>query len=77
MDTSKVILIVAIIIWIILYSIRDSINLKTYGGIFGILRTKLGLKTIEKLGKYKIWQKIGIISIPICVILGFLCFLIS
>ncbi|HII59780.1 TPA: PDZ domain-containing protein [Methanocaldococcus jannaschii] len=71
MDTSKVILIVAIIIWIILYSIRDSINLKTYGGIFGILRTKLGLKTIEKLGKYKIWQKIGIISIPICVILGF------
>ena len=70
MDTSKLILIIAIIIWLILYGIRDSINLKTYGGVFGILRTKIGMKTIEKLGKYKIWQKIGIISIPICVILG-------
>ncbi|ACV24672.1 site-2 protease family protein [Methanocaldococcus fervens] len=72
MDTSRLILIMAIIIWLILYAIRDSINLKTYGGIFGILRTKFGLKTIEKLGRYKIWQKIGIISIPICVILGFI-----
>ncbi|MEO2118064.1 MAG: site-2 protease family protein [Methanocaldococcus sp.] len=72
MDTSKFILMVAIIIWLILYAIRDSINLKTYGGVFGILRTKLGLKTIEKLGRYKIWQKIGLVSIPICVILGFL-----
>ncbi len=70
MNTSKLILFFAIIIWIILYAIRDSINLKAHMGIFGILRTKLGLKTIEKLGKYKIWQKIGIISIPICVILG-------
>ncbi len=75
MDTSKFVLIIAIIIWLILYAIRDSINLKTYGGIFGILRTKLGLKTIEKLGKYKIWQKIGIISIPICVALGFIMLL--
>ena len=75
MDTSKLILIIAIIIWLILYGIRDSINLKTYGGIFGILRTKIGMKTIEKLGRYKIWQKIGIISIPICVILGFLMLL--
>ena len=75
MDTSKFILIIAIIIWLILYGIRDSINLKTYGGIFGILRTKIGMNTIEKLGRYKIWQKIGVISIPINVILGFLMLL--
>ncbi|ACX72927.1 peptidase M50 [Methanocaldococcus vulcanius M7] len=74
MDSSKIIVIIAIIVWLILYSVRDSINLKTYGGVFGILRTKIGLKTVEKLGKYKIWRKIGIFSIPICVIIG--CFML-
>ena len=53
---------------------NDSIKLKTYYGIFGILRTSLGLKTIETVGKYKIWQKISILLIPICIIISMMTF---
>jgi membrane-associated protease RseP (regulator of RpoE activity) len=53
---------------------NDNIKLKTYYGIFGILRTSLGLKTIEIVGKYKIWQKISILLIPICIIISMATF---
>ncbi len=49
-------------------------GLKTYYGIFGILKTSLGLKTIEKIGKYKIWQKVSILLIPICIIISTITF---
>jgi membrane-associated protease RseP (regulator of RpoE activity) len=52
----------------------NNIKLKTYYGIFGILRTSLGLKTIETVGKYKIWQKISILLIPICIIISMMTF---
>ncbi|EHP84753.1 site-2 protease family protein [Methanotorris formicicus] len=73
-STSRIILIIALLIWIFLYAIRDTINLKTYFGVFGILRTKIGMKTIEKLGNYEFWKKLAILSIPICVIIGFFTF---
>ncbi len=53
-----------------MYCIREKINLKVYGGVFGILRTKIGMKVIEKFGKYKFWKKIGVYFIPICAFLG-------
>ncbi|WP_423792026.1 site-2 protease family protein [Methanocaldococcus indicus] len=68
---SKIILILAIVLWLIMYSIREKINLKVYGGIFGILKTKIGLELIDYLGKFKIWKKIGIYLVPIAGILGF------
>lgn len=53
---------------------KNSIRLKTYYGIFGILRTPWGLKTVKSIGKYKIWQKISILLIPICIIVSILTF---
>jgi len=49
-------------------------GLKTYYGIFGVLRTSWGLKTIDIIGKYNIWRKIGIFLIPICVIISIITF---
>ncbi|MBW9222137.1 site-2 protease family protein [Methanothermococcus sp. SCGC AD-155-C09] len=49
-------------------------GLKTYYGVFGILRTSWGLKTIDVIGKYSIWRKIGIFLIPICVIISIITF---
>ncbi|ADG13499.1 peptidase M50 [Methanocaldococcus infernus ME] len=66
----KYLILIFIILWLVLYTVREKTNLKVYYGIFGILRTKLGFGIIEKLGKYKFWRKIGILSIPICSILG-------
>ncbi|ENN95988.1 peptidase M50 [Methanocaldococcus villosus KIN24-T80] len=66
----KIVALIFIIIWVFLLAVREKINLKVYFGAFGILRTKIGLNVIDKLGKYKFWRKIGYISIPICVLLG-------
>ncbi|WP_457612148.1 site-2 protease family protein [Methanocaldococcus sp.] len=66
----KYILLIFVIIWVILYAIREKINLKVYYGVAGVLKTKIGLKLIDRLGKYKFWRKLGYISIPICTILG-------
>lgn len=52
----------------------NKIKLKTYYGIFGILRTSWGLKTIEIIGRYKIWQRISILLIPICIIISIATF---
>ncbi len=52
----------------------NKIKLKTYYGIFGILRTSWGLKTIETIGRYKIWQRISILLIPICIIISIATF---
>jgi len=49
-------------------------GLKTYYGVFGILRTSWGLKTIDIIGKYRIWRKIGIFLIPMCVIISIITF---
>ncbi|MBW9221001.1 site-2 protease family protein [Methanothermococcus sp. SCGC AD-155-M21] len=49
-------------------------GLKTYYGVFGILRTSWGLKTIDIIGKYSIWRKIGIFLIPMCVIISIITF---
>ncbi|WP_048057861.1 site-2 protease family protein [Methanothermococcus okinawensis] len=75
----KVILLFALL-WTILYVVygnrpnNSNTGLKTYYGIFGILRTSLGIKTISKLGKYKIWQKISILLIPICIAVSIITF---
>ena len=42
--------------------------------MFGILRTKIGMRTIEKLGSYEFWKNLAILSIPICVMIGFFTF---
>jgi len=56
------------------YKNNNNLGLKTYFGIFGILRTSLGLKLIDKIGKYRFWQKVGILLIPLCIIISILTF---
>ena len=78
--SSLTVILLFALIWTILYILynkkpnNDNVGLKTYYGIFGILRTPWGLKTIETLGKYKVWQKISILLIPICIIVSILTF---
>ena len=53
--SSSTLILIFLILWIILnlyyYKKNDEKGLKTYYGIFGILRTSWGLKVIDKLGK--------------------------
>ena len=66
------------ILWIVLnlyYRCKEDENgLKTYHGILGILRTSWGLEIIDKIGKYRFWQKIGILLIPVCVVVSIITF---
>lgn len=85
--TSTAVLLVFLIFWTVLYVVNSKkdqlgikLDLKTYMGLFGILRTQLGMKTIKKLGKYKIWQKLAYLSIPVCVVISiytFYAFIVS
>ncbi|ABR55072.1 peptidase M50 [Methanococcus vannielii SB] len=85
--TSNIVLLVFLLFWTVLYVVNYkkeqlgiNLDLKTYLGIFGILRTQLGMKTINKLGKYKIWQKLSYLAIPLCVVISiytFYAFIVS
>ncbi|MDK2790351.1 MAG: hypothetical protein PWP15_858 [Methanothermococcus sp.] len=79
--SSTTVLLLFIVIWTILYLInlkKDklnvNLNLQTYIGIFGILRTQVGMKIIKKVGKYPIWQKLAIACIPICILISIFTF---
>jgi len=79
--TSTAVLLFFLIFWTVLYIINHNkdklginLDLKTYMGIFGILRTQIGMNTINKLGKYKIWQKLAYLSIPVCVVISIYTF---
>ncbi|MBA2862495.1 site-2 protease family protein [Methanococcus maripaludis] len=79
--TSTAVLLFFLIFWTVLYitnynkdKLRINLDLKTYLGIFGILRTQIGMNTIKKLGKYKIWQKLAYLSIPVCVVISIYTF---
>jgi len=75
---STTVILIFLILWIILnlyyYRREGERGLKTYYGIFGILRTSWGLKIIDKIGKYRFWQKIGIFLIPVCVVVSIITF---
>ena len=76
--SSLTVIVIFLILWIILnlyYYRRDGEKgLKTYYGIFGILRTSWGLRIIDKIGKYRFWQRIGFLFIPVCVIVSIITF---
>jgi membrane-associated protease RseP (regulator of RpoE activity) len=79
--TSTAVLLFFLIFWTVLYIINHNkdklginLDLKTYIGIFGILRTQLGMNIIKKLGKYSIWQKLAYLSIPVCVVISIYTF---
>jgi membrane-associated protease RseP (regulator of RpoE activity) len=79
--TSTAVLLFFLIFWTVLYIINHNkdklginLDLKTYMGIFGILRTQLGMNIIKKLGKYSIWQKLAYLSIPVCVVISIYTF---
>lgn len=76
--SSSTLILIFLILWIILnlyyYKKNDEKGLKTYYGIFGILRTSWGLKVIDKLGKYKFWQRVGFLLIPVCVVVSVITF---
>lgn len=79
--TSTAVLLFFLIFWTVLYIINHNkdklginLDLKTYMGIFGILRTQLGMNIIKKLGKYKLWQKLAYLSIPVCVVISIYTF---
>ncbi|MBW9220522.1 site-2 protease family protein [Methanothermococcus sp. SCGC AD-155-N22] len=78
MISSTTLILIFLTLWIILnfyyYRREDEKGLKTYYGIFGILRTSWGLKIIDKIGKYRFWQRIGFLLIPISVIVSILTF---
>ncbi|AVB76324.1 Peptidase family M50 [Methanococcus maripaludis] len=79
--TSTAVLLFFLIFWTVLYIINHNkdklginLDLKTYMGIFGILRTQVGMNIIKKLGKYSIWQKLAYLSIPVCVVISIYTF---
>lgn len=79
--TSTAVLLFFLIFWTVLYIINHNkdklginLDLKTYMGIFGILRTQVGMNIIKKLGKYKLWQKLAYLSIPVCVVISIYTF---
>ncbi|MBA2869265.1 site-2 protease family protein [Methanococcus maripaludis] len=79
--TSTAVLLFFLIFWTVLYIINHNkdklginLDLKTYMGIFGILRTQVGMNIIKKLGKYTIWQKLAYLSIPVCVVISIYTF---
>jgi len=79
--TSTAVLLFFLIFWTVLYLINHNkdklginLDLKTYMGIFGILRTQVGMNIIKKLGKYKLWQKLAYLSIPVCVVISIYTF---
>ena len=79
--TSTAVLLFFLIFWTVLYIINHNkdklginLDLKTYMGIFGILRTQIGMNIIKKLGKYKLWQKLAYLSIPVCVVISIYTF---
>lgn len=78
MISSTTLILIFLTLWIILnfyyYRREDEKGLKTYYGIVGILRTSWGLKIIDKIGKYRFWQRIGFLLIPISVIVSILTF---
>ncbi|HID47540.1 MAG TPA: PDZ domain-containing protein [Methanococcaceae archaeon] len=72
-SSTTLIMMISLIIWTLLclYYRRgegDERGLKVYYGILGILRTSWGLRVIDKIGRYKFWQKIGFLSIPIAIV---------
>ncbi|MBP2144341.1 Zn-dependent protease [Methanococcus voltae] len=83
MDLSQnMVLIIFILLWILLltldkfkekYDLKLNYELKTYF-VFGILKTKIGLKFIDKVGKYKFWQWLSTLSIPLAVLISIFAF---
>ncbi|MCS3922656.1 Zn-dependent protease [Methanococcus voltae PS] len=89
MDLSQnMVLIIFILLWILLltldkfkekYNLKINYELKTYF-VFGVLKTKIGLKFIDKVGKYKFWRWLSTLSIPLAVLIsifGFVNYLMS
>ena len=79
MISSTTLIVIFLIIWIALnlYYQRkreDKNGLKTYYGVFGILRTSWGLGVIDKIGRYRFWQKIGFLLIPVGIVVSILTF---
>ncbi|BAP60291.1 putative peptidase M50 [Methanococcus maripaludis KA1] len=79
--TSTAVMLFFLIFWTVLYIINHNkdklginLDLKTYMGIFGILRTQVGMNIIKKFGKYKLWQKLAYLSIPVCVVISIYTF---
>ncbi|MBW9223458.1 site-2 protease family protein [Methanothermococcus sp. SCGC AD-155-E23] len=77
--TSTTVIMILLIIWMILsiYYRRekgDEKGLKIYYGMLGILRTSWGLKVIDKIGRYKFWQKVGYLFIPVAIVISILTF---
>jgi len=76
--TSTTMIMIFFLIWTILtiYYYRrgeeDERGLKIYYGILGILRTSWGLGVIDKIGKYRFWQKVGLLFIPVAIVISIL-----
>ena len=79
MISSTTLIMIFLILWIVLNlhyyrKKEDNKGLKIYYGILGILRTSWGLGVIDKIGKYKFWQKIGFLLIPVGIVVSIITF---
>jgi len=68
-----------LILWIVLNlhyyrKKEDNKGLKIYYGILGILRTSWGLGVIDRMGRYRFWQKIGFLLIPVGIVVSIITF---
>ena len=79
MISSTTLIMIFLILWIVLNlhyyrKKEDNKGLKIYYGILGILRTSWGLGVIDKIGRYRFWQKIGFLLIPVGIVVSIITF---
>ncbi|MCS3901654.1 site-2 protease family protein [Methanococcus voltae] len=80
--SQNMVLIIFVLLWILLlildkfkekHDLKLNYELKTYF-VFGVLKTKIGLKFIDKVGKYKFWRWLSTLSIPLAIFISIFAF---